>query len=801
MGMEKCHFIGIGGIGMSGLARLLLRKQSDVSGSDIASNYVTEELIKEGIQVKIGHSAKYITPEMTVVYSSDIRKDNPEFQAAMDLNCSLLHRSDLLAALMKDHTSFAIAGTHGKTTTSALLTWVLESAGQSPSFSIGGIVPNFQTNAAAGKGHYFVAEADESDGSFLKYCPYGAIVTNIDTDHMNFFKTESSLIHHFKTFMGQVANPDHLFWCGDDERLAALQMPGLSYGFSSDCSLVLRNFRQASWSGVFDVVFNGQCYEQITIPLTGIHNALNAAAVFGLALKLGIDCDVIRRSFLAFKGVLRRCEKKGETHGILFLDDYAHHPTEIETTLRGVRKAVGERRLVAVFQPHRYSRTADCLGQYGGLFQQVDELFITDIYAAGEAKIPGLSSQLICEEIKNHTKQSIHYIERGRLAEEMAHFLLPHDVVITLGAGDITKLSSEICTRFAEHSPRKYRVGIVMGGTSPEHEISLKSAKHISASLNREYYDLEMFGITKSGQWLSGEKVPELLQNGLAKDDNGSFLIDPIALEQLMKCDVLFPVLHGPNGEDGTIQGFFELLGKPYVGCCHKSSAVCMDKAMTKRLADFAGVSIVPFVDFTKQAWNQNPAEIINTINHALVYPLFVKPTHLGSSIGVKRVQTVEELIKGINEAFQLDSHVLVENGLAAPREIEFAVMGNENVIVLGPGEVIVQGMVFDYAAKYGDQAFKTIPKTDLTPEQIAKGRSLAERSYRIAGCSGMARVDFFLDQQGKFWLNEINPIPGFTKHSLYPLICAENGIDSQTLMDRLIIYALERKRMSPVMS
>lgn len=442
--MERFHFIGIGGIGMSGLARILLQRQLQVSGSDIVSSKVVESLVNMGAVVHIGHSAKQIKSDMTVVYSTDIKKTNPEYQAAIAQGCSLLHRSELLQKLMEDRCALSVAGTHGKTTTSALLAWVLASSGQSPSYMIGGIVPQFSSNANDGKGKYFVAESCESDGTFLNYMPYGAIITNIDFDHMDHYRTEEALVDAFKRFMLRVTSPEHLFWCGDDLRLQGIATTGISYGFEKHCQMKLSHFEQHAWRVQFDVEFQGKTYRQIEVALSGRHNALNASAVFGLALTLGIDEDAIRQALRTFKGVLRRCEHKGEANGIMFLDDYAHHPTELRTTLDAIRRAIGKKRLVVLYQPHRYSRAKECMGLYGGVFQEADMLYVTEIYASNELPIPGVTHEKIVHEIQQDMQQRCQHISRSSLAAFVAGVIVPNDVVVTLGAGDITKASGEI---------------------------------------------------------------------------------------------------------------------------------------------------------------------------------------------------------------------------------------------------------------------------------------------------------------------------------------------------------------------
>lgn len=440
---KKCHFIGIGGIGMSGLARILLSHSVEVSGSDLHANRVTEGLKSKGAIIYQGHSEKNVQSGTTIIYSSDIKENNPEYQAARSLNLPLWHRSDLLQRMMMQRKSLAVAGTHGKTTTTSLLTCVLLKAEMDPSYIVGGIVSELQSNANYGAGEYLVAEADESDGTFLKYSPFGAIVTNIDNDHMNHYETDEKLDKAFHQFLSQISSERHLFWCGEDLRLKKFASSGISYGFDENSLLRAKNFKQDNWSICFDVHFEEHCYQQVKIPLTGRHNALNALAVFGLAMQLGISEKVIRQAFLEFKGVGRRCERKGESNGVLFLDDYAHHPTELRTTLHAIRKAIGKRRLIAAFQPHRYSRMQHCMGQFDAVFDQVDQLIITEIYSSGESPIPGVSHELLLAEIEQKGKKGMH-IPRKELATVLSRTTLPGDVVVSLGAGDITKLAEEV---------------------------------------------------------------------------------------------------------------------------------------------------------------------------------------------------------------------------------------------------------------------------------------------------------------------------------------------------------------------
>lgn len=441
---KKCHFIGIGGIGMSGLARMMLESQAKVSGSDVASSSLIEELQKKGADVHIGHDPKYVTQDSTIVYSSMISQDNPEFRAAIEMKCPMLHRSDLLKALIGDNKLLGVTGTHGKTTTTALLAHVLIESGKAPSFAVGGIMPQLGVNAGRGAGEYFVAELDESDGSFTKFSSYGAIITSIGRDHMDYYGTTEKLTASFKQFAQQVQSSNHLFWCADNMYLRGLMPQGISFGFCESSALRASNFAQNGWNLSYDISYQGHTYPNVCLPLVGVHNALNSLAVFGLALSIGVDEQEIRRAFLSFRGVNRRCEKRGDAKNILIIDDYAHHPTEICSTLNAVREAIGERRLVVAFQPHRYTRIRDCLGEFGGVFDEADEVLVTDIYPAGEEPIPGVCSQNIVEENEQMSVVPFRMVSKGDLLPLLLQELHPGDVLITLGAGDITGISKEL---------------------------------------------------------------------------------------------------------------------------------------------------------------------------------------------------------------------------------------------------------------------------------------------------------------------------------------------------------------------
>lgn len=782
------HFIGIGGIGMSGLAKILLALGEKVSGSDLQESAITEQLSLQGARIMIGHDAKNIEKGAKVIFNSDIPANNPELDFAKKCGCVLLHRSDLLKELVVGKRLFAVTGTHGKTTTTSLLTHVLHEADFAPGYAIGGIMVNHDNHAALGGGINFVVEADESDATFLKYDWQGAIVTNIDTDHLAHYGTFEKIVEAFREFVNKKHDKNLLLYCGDDPSLKKIAPKGLSYGFGAENDCVVSNFKQKGFSISFTLSLQKKRYEQIEIPLTGKHNALNAAAVFALSINLGVAEAIIRKALLSFRGVKRRLEKKGEIQSITIFDDYAHHPTEIKSTLNALRAAVGERRIVAIFQPHRPSRMIKVIDELPRCFEDADLIVVTDLYRAKEPESAGkISTQDIVDKIKNSHRSQCLYIGRENIAKDLFKQLQPHDVVVCLGAGDSTKIGGELLHYCESHTLKKLKVGLLCGGMSTEHEVSVRSAKTFVDHIDRDLYDLVPFYIDLEGRFHEADanlkKHPDSCHEILSHD----------LLNKLLLCDLFIPVLHGPFGEDGMVAGFLETLRKPYVGCDPRAASLTMDKALTKQIAESHGMRVAPYVTFDFDSWNLEKEAILNNIVQTLPFPLFVKPSHLGSSIGVSRTENEKQLVEAITRAFEYDTHILVEKGLKI-REIEFGVFGNFNVNVGHPIEILTGGEFHTYETKYANTGFGFTLKPDLTDSQVATGKALAEKIYRKTQCQGLARVDFFLDDEGTYYFNEINPFPGCTPTSPYPQIW-KNEHPISWLIDQLIIAALERFR------
>lgn len=428
---KRFHLLGVGGIGMSALAHLLIERGDRVSGSDLKA---LPHLSEKGIEV-----TESLPKEGTIVYSSAIARDNPLFIEAKKRNLLVIHRSELVRILLKGKKGLLVAGTHGKTSTSALLAWTLISAGERLTYAVGGVLQNFQKNGGYEEGEYFVLEADESDGSFLNYEGEGAIITNIEKEHLEYWKTEKKLLKGFQTFISRVKNPNLLFWCSDDPILAKLSPPGISYG--KEGKLKFTACKQNGVSTFFSAEFEGKAYFDVEFPVMGETLALNALVVFGMALRLGLNEDDIRSAFKTFKGVKRRQEKIGEVGRIAIYDDYAHHPTEIKVLLTSMKKGMGKRRLIALFQPHRYTRTCDLLSEFTKAFEKADLTIITNLYPAGEKRIPGVSGRNLAREVRgDHTL----FLDKDKLLTYLPKLLIPGDVLITIGAGDITAIGPQI---------------------------------------------------------------------------------------------------------------------------------------------------------------------------------------------------------------------------------------------------------------------------------------------------------------------------------------------------------------------
>jgi len=447
------HFVGIGGIGMSGIAEVLHNLGYEVTGSDVKESDTTNRLNSLGIKVYIGHRAENVDDAHVVVISSAVSKDNAEVVEAKRKSIPVIPRAEMLAELARMKYGILVAGAHGKTTTTSLIATVIASSGLDPTVVIGGKLRSTGSNARLGQGDFLVAEADESDGSFLRLSPTIAVVTNIDREHMDFFKTMDSLRDAFLSFINKVPFYGVSIVCIENEELRKLlpyvHRRYITYGLSPDADVYAADIKKGFMTVSFDVVCKGENLGNFSLPVPGAHNILNSLAAIIVARELKIEAGVIKEALKKFSGIQRRFELKGEKKGIKVFDDYGHHPTEIKATLNAAKDGLlarqGGGRLFVIFQPHRYTRTKDLMNEFTSCFSEADILCLMDIYSAGEKPINGIDSNALLDRIKKTGhKDAAYFPDREKLMDNLLMRLKSGDVVFTLGAGDVWKLGEEM---------------------------------------------------------------------------------------------------------------------------------------------------------------------------------------------------------------------------------------------------------------------------------------------------------------------------------------------------------------------
>ncbi len=427
---------------MSGLARIALSDGITVSGSDAKDSSVLTALRALGAEVFTAHEAAHVQGADVVIYSTAISASNPEMAYAVERSIPILTRAQALAALMSGSKSIAVAGTHGKTTTSSMLTVALQACGVDPSFAIGGTLTASGSNAHRGTGDFFVAEADESDGSFVEYRPLAAIVTNIEHDHVDFFHTPEAVTEVFENFAATISPQGFLVYCADDAgatRLgtSALTCTPISYGESENADLRIDQIELKAMGSSARVMWRGRAVGHLELQVPGHHNLLNAASCLAMGLTLEMPIHQLLEGLHNFRGAGRRFELKATEHGIRIIDDYGHHPTEITVTLQAARRYAGDGRVLVIFQPHRYSRTQAFLNDFAASLDLADDVTLLEIYAASEKPIHGVSSSLIAEKMSRG-----HFIPNfASASERVIEIARPGDVIITLGAGDVNSLA------------------------------------------------------------------------------------------------------------------------------------------------------------------------------------------------------------------------------------------------------------------------------------------------------------------------------------------------------------------------
>jgi UDP-N-acetylmuramate--alanine ligase len=455
----RIHFVGIGGIGMSGIAEVLLNLGYGVSGTDLRESETTRRLAQLGATIRYGHDPAHLGETDVVVISSAVKSTNPEVVEARRRGIPVIARAEMLAELMRMKYGIAIAGSHGKTTTTSLVATVLRQAGLDPTAVIGGKLPSLGSNARLGQGEYLVAEADESDGSFMKLTPTVAVVTNIDPEHLDHYGSVDKLRRTFLDFINKVPFYGLAVLCLDHPVVQGLlpevEKRHVTYGFSPHADFRAVDIEYAGLSTRFTAIARGVTLGRVEVAMPGRHNVLNSLAVLAVADFLGIDFDDTRAALAGFSGVGRRFTVRGEVDGVMVVDDYGHHPEEIRATLAGARTGFHERRLVVAFQPHRYTRTRDLMHDFARAFNEADEVVVCDVYAAGEEPIEGATSERMVAEMRaSGHKRCEHIARRADVAAAIAPRLRSGDLFITLGAGDIWQTGEEVLALLRARSRR-----------------------------------------------------------------------------------------------------------------------------------------------------------------------------------------------------------------------------------------------------------------------------------------------------------------------------------------------------------
>lgn len=447
--IQRLHMVGIGGTGMCGIAEVLLHFGFQVSGSDLATGESTDRLVALGARVHEGHDAAYVGDAQVLIISSAVSDSNPEVREARLKKIPVIRRAEMLGELMRLRWGIAVCGTHGKSTTTAMTGELLTLAGFDPTIIVGGRLTGSHTGARVGQGEILVAEADEFDRSFLKLAPILAVATNVEPEHLECYGSFAGLLDAFRTFLGSVPFYGRVILSGDDRNLVQLrkelERPVTIYGLAAGLPLTARIITASGLSTTSTVWHQGQELGRLVLSVPGEHNVKNALAALAVAFELDVPWEVAKTALEAFRGVRRRFEVCGEFDGIMLVDDYAHHPTEIEATLTAARAGFPQRRLVALFQPHLYSRTQQFSEEFASALERADVAVVTDVYPSREAPLPGVDGRLVADALVRRGHPAVHYVQdKNRLREVARPLLREGDLLITLGAGDIGKIGREL---------------------------------------------------------------------------------------------------------------------------------------------------------------------------------------------------------------------------------------------------------------------------------------------------------------------------------------------------------------------
>lgn len=742
----RVHFVGIGGAGMSGLARILLRRGYEVSGSDLAASKVLDDLCEMGARVQIGHSASAVEGAHAVVVSDAVDlEQNPETLSARKRDIPMFRRSQALRWILQGFDVLAVTGSHGKSTTTALLSQVLIEAGLDPLCVVGADVQGFEGNVRFGSGRYAVVEACEAYDSFHDIEPLHVVITNLEPEHLDYHKTWENLKNSVGRFASSASGTPKFTYCANDPgcRELAVETPGgVPYGLDIPDS----PFSYENGCLIVDGVPH-------RLKLIGRHNAENAVAALRVAEWVGIEPKVALRAVLNAVGCRRRLERIASVAEVCIYDDYAHHPAEIRASLAALREAESGP-VTVVYQPHLYSRTQDFLDEFVDALSSADRIVVTDIYPARESPIPGVSSAVIAERLERLGCDTYYVASRLLLPRFVANLARPGDVVVGMGAGNIDAFASDLVEEMRRREER-LRVGVFGGGESAEREVSLLSAANVAEALRRRGYQVAKFDPT------------ELLL--------GARTTDPLVGHE--RPDIVFIALHGTGGEDGNVQGLLEMLHLPYTGAGVAASALAMDKQATKQALAAAGIPVPEGL-------------IIRRGDPVPDFPLpcIVKPNAQGSTVGLGFASTREELVVAVEVAFRYDHAVLIEK-LVEGIEISVPVLGEE---ALPAVEIRPRGGKYDFVSKYTPGATEEIAPATISRDMSEMAAELAVRAHRALGCLDVSRTDMIVTDHGIVVL-EVNTVPGMTATSLVPKSAEAAGISFDDLCERILLLALKR--------
>lgn len=738
---KRFFLVGIGGAGLCGLAQLLLSQDAQVLGTDAVASPITDALERSGAHITIGHDAGALQAEDALILSDAIDLDSsPEVSRAHELGCGLFRRSQLLGWLLRDHKVIAVTGTHGKTTTTSLLGAAMIAAHLDPTVIVGAEIAEWQGSIRVGHSEWAVVEACEAYDGFLDLHPQIIVLTNLEADHLDFHGGVEELHQSFDDFTGRLPRSGTLVYCSED--------PGATEIAAKHQGNQLH--------------YDGRAWptpESQAMRLPGRHNWLNARAALSVIQLLAPER--LKEATVAvqnFGGAARRLELVRDEE-VAVLDDYAHHPTEIAASIAAVRDRYAGRRLVAVFQPHLYSRTAEQMQGFVQSLQAVDLLVVTDIYPAREAPIPGVSAARIAEATSCET---FYVPSRHQLAAFVRPLLKPGDVVLAMGAGNISDFVPQLLAELDR--PRQKQLVILYGGDSAEREVSLHTGLAMEKAL-RNKYGVRLLDLTEL-----------LLGSGSVRSLLGS-----------QRPDLAVLAVHGNHAEDGAIQGFLELLGIPYSHSSLQASALAMDKEKSKEIFRAANLPVPKGLQvFAHENGDDVVSRVLNEVGGD---QWVVKPNAQGSTIGVTFVQNPADLGAAIAKGLHYDQSVLVEERVMGI-EISTPVLGDRALL---PVEIApAEGAVYDFAAKYIPGATYEVCPARINREQTARAQELALAAHRALGCSGLTRTDMIISGD-RFVLLETNTIPGLTPTSLVPRSAEACGMSFDQLCDWIVQDALQR--------